>query len=197
MNNYELFTFDNSKSNEINVLRPMNEYKKNINYLYKELEAAKPTNEIPLKFYRDDFLEQDIEVDIDSDKFRQIWKEYENKYNDINNVVNSDVNKVSNSNINTLEKKTYEEDLEDFYIKVKELDNYLLLLGNERKDLDEKKELLELTKKELEQEKELLNIEKEKFEEYKNVENDKLNKDKIKFQNLVEEMKKKIETILN
>lgn len=203
MNNYELFNFENINrplKSDINILKPINDYKKNINYLYKGLDNAKPIEEVPDKLYRDEFMEQDIEIDISSNKFREIWNQYKDIYEDRTNIEeikpilfkeNDKVNKETVANDN------YDNILESFYSKAKELDNYLLELTKERKDLKEKKELLELTQTELEQEKELLNIEKEKFEEYKNSENDKLNKEKIRFQNLVEEMKNKIETILN
>ena len=196
MNNYELFNFENINNNDINVLKPMNEYKKNINYLYKELDNAKPIEDVPDKLYRDEFMEQDIEIDISSNKFREVWDQYKDSYEEKNNI---EENKplVFKEDIKLENEVSYEDNLDSFYAKAMELDNYLMELKEERKELNDKKELLELTKKELEQEKELLNIEKEKFEEYKISENEKLNKDKIRFQNMVEEMKKKIETILN
>lgn len=200
MNNYELFNFKNISNNDVNILRPMDEYKKNINYLYNGLDGAKPIEDIPDKLYRDEFMEQDIEIDISSNKFREVWDEYKNKYNENNNyysssnLENDEVIKTENLKEDKL--NNYDDDLTSFYIKAKELDDYLMALKEEKKELNEKKELLDLSKKELEQEKELLNIEKEKFEEYKTFENDKLSKDKINFQNLVEEMKNKIETIL-
>ena len=198
MNNYELFNFENINNSGINILKPINEYKKNINYLYKELDNAKPIEDIPDKLYRDEFMEQDIEIDISSNKFREVWNQYKNLYEDKNNVeeIRPLIFKEDKDDL-IINQVNYQNELDSFYVKAKELDNYLMKLKEERKELDEKKELLELTKKELEQEKELLNIEKEKFEEYKITENDKLNKDKIRFQNLVEEMKNKIETILN
>ena len=203
MNNYELFNFENinrSLKSDINILKPINDYKKNINYLYKDLDNAKPIEEVPDKLYRDEFMEQDIEIDISSNKFREIWNQYKDIYEDRNNIeeIKPILFKESDKvNKETVANDNYDNILESFYSKAKELNNYLLELTKERKDLKEKKELLELTQTELEQEKELLNIEKEKFEEYKNSENDKLNKEKIRFQNLVEEMKNKIETILN
>ena len=203
MNNYELFNFENinrSLKSDINILKPINDYKKNINYLYKDLDNAKPIEEVPEKLYRDEFMEQDIEIDISSNKFREIWNQYKDIYEDRNNIeeIKPILFKESDKvNKETVANDNYDNILESFYSKAKELNNYLLELTKERKDLKEKKELLELTQTELEQEKELLNIEKEKFEEYKNSENDKLNKEKIRFQNLVEEMKNKIETILN
>lgn len=196
MNNYELFNFENVNKNDINILKPMNEYKKNINYLYSGLGNAKPIDDVPDKLYRDEFLEQDIEIDISSSKFRDVWNQYKNLYEDKNNV--DEIKPLVFEKENKIDDEiSYEDNLDNFYAKAKELDNYLMELKEERKELNDKRELLELTKKELEQEKELLNIEKEKFEEYKISENDKLNKDKIRFQNMVEEMKKKIETILN
>lgn len=203
MNNYELFNFENINrplKSDINILKPINDYKKNINYLYKGLDNAKPIEEVPDKLYRDEFMEQDIEIDISSNKFREIWNQYKDIYEDRTNIeeIKPILFKESDKvNKETVANDNYDNILESFYSKAKELDNYLLELTKERKDLKEKKELLELTQTELEQEKELLNIEKEKFEEYKNSENDKLNKEKIRFQNLVEEMKNRIETILN
>lgn len=191
MNNYELFNFENINNN-INVLKPMNEYKKNVNYLYNGVSDAKPFEDVPDKLYRDEFLEQDIKIDIDSNRFRKVWQQYKNLYDEKNSLVDN-----YSENIKDDEKDSfYEQELESFYIKAKEFTNYLNELKEEKKKLAEKKELLELTKKELEQEKELLDIEKEKFEDYKISEEERLNKDKIKFQNFVEEMKKKIETIL-
>lgn len=193
MNNYELFNFESINKNDINILKPMNEYKKNINYLYNGIGDVKPIEEVPDKLYRDEFMEQDIEIDINSNKFREVWNEYKNLYEDKNK---KEEIKTINLKENVKE-ESYEEKLDSFYSKAKELNEYLMELSNERKEIKEKKELLELTQKELEQEKELLNIEKEKFEEYKNNEKEKLNKDKIRFQNMVEEIKNKIETILN
>lgn len=197
MNNYELFNFENVNNNGINILKPMNEYKKNINYLYDSFEGAKPIENVSDKLYRDEFMEQDIEIDIDSNKFREVWGKYKDLYNEKNNVEKIKPVIFKEENIKLDTEINYEDNLEAFFVKVKELDNYLMELKEERKELNEKNELLELTKKELEQEKQLLNIEKEKFEEYKNSENDKLKKDKVRFQNMVEQIKNKIETILN
>ena len=194
MNNYELFNFDNNNiESDISVLRNIEQFKKN-NNLYNGISECKPIEELPVKLYRDDFMEQDIEIDIDADTFRKVWDKYK-----VSDGLKNKTIEIFNKEEKSIEKKvvSYQEQLDSFYSKAKELDNYLIKLKEERKELDEKKELLELTKKELEQEKELLNIEKEKFEEYKIIENDKLNKDKMRFQNLVEEMKNKIETILN
>ena len=196
MNNYELFNFENI-NNGINILKPMDEYKKNINYLYKELDNAKPIEDVPDKLYRDEFMEQDIEIDISSNKFREVWNRYKDLYEEKNSIEKNKPLVFEENVIKSEDEISYEDNLDSFYAKVDELDNYLIELKEQRKELNDKRELLELTKKELEQEKELLNIEKEKFEEYKISENDKLNKDKIRFQNMVEEMKKKIETILN
>lgn len=191
MNNFELFNFEPNLSNNYHYL---DNSKKDVKELYKDLENVKPIDIHPDKLYRDDFMEQDIEIDIDSNKFRDIWSDYALMYNEKN--IPKMNNEIKDKPI-ILNKVTYEDDLKDLTLKVKELDKYVLSLKACKKDLTEKEQLLELSKKELEQEKELFQIEKDKFEEYRKEEKEKIDKDKINFQNMIEDLKNKIDNILN
>lgn len=191
MNNFELFSFEPNLSNNYHYI---NNSKKDVKELYKDLENIKPVDIHPDKLYRDDFMEQDIEIDIDSNKFRDIWSDYALMYNEKN--IPKINNEIKDKQI-ILNKVNYEDDLKDLTLKINELDKYVFSLKTQKKDLIEKEQLLELTKKELEQEKELFQIEKDKFEEYKKEEKEKINKDKINFQNMIEDLKNKIDTILN
>lgn len=146
MNNYELFNFENVNNNGINILKPMNEYKKNINYLYDGLNNAKPIYEVPDKLYRDEFMEQDIEIDISSNKFREVWGQYKDLY-DEKNKVEEIKPRVIEENISLDNEINYEDNLEGFYAKAKELDNYLIELKEERKELNEKKRIIRINSK--------------------------------------------------
>lgn len=192
MNNYELFNFENI-NNKINNYLDLEEKETKQKELYNKLSNIKPIDTVPDKLYRDDFMEQDIEIDLNSSDFRKIFNDYNLMYNEKKAGKSIVINKPQVE----LKDVNYEIKLEELNFKKEELYNYLSALKDEKKQINDKQQLLELTQKELQQERELLDIEKDNFEQYKKTEEEKIKKDKMNFQNMIEEMKNKIETILN